>query len=210
MPDEAPSTGGWLPPAAPGGNPPPRFDAPGWTAPRPAESPAQEPPVAEADAERGYGVPMAGPATQGRPAPQARPRFDAPRRQSNGTAVWALVLGCAGLTLLLLSFGTLFFITLPLSAGAWVLGQRARAAIAEGSATTGEGQATAALWLGRAGVIAGVAAGVLFIALLVSGFDFEELRRDLERELERQRQDENGGTGGVRSAVEGLRAVIGR
>ena len=131
-------------------------------------------------------------------------------RQSNGTAVWGLVLGCAGLTLLLLSFGTLFFITLPLSAGAWVLGQKARTAIADGSATTGGNQATAALWLGRAGVIAGVAAAVVLIALIASGYDFEELRRELERELERQRQDEGGGTGGVRSAVEGLRAVIGR
>ena len=59
-------------------------------------------------------------------------------------------------------------------------------------------------------MIAGVAAAVILIVLVATGFDFEELRRDLERELERQRQEENGGTGGVRSAVEGLRAVIGR
>ncbi len=74
-----------------------------------------------------------------------------------------------------------------------MLGQKARSAIAAGSASAGEGQATAALWLGRAGVIAGVAAAVILIVLVASGFDFEELRRDLERELERQRQEENGG-----------------
>jgi hypothetical protein len=206
MPDEAPSTGGWLPPAAPGGNPPPRFDAPGWSAPRPAHPPVEESPAT--GTERGYGMPMREPATGPGAARQERPRFDAPRKQSNATAVWALVLGCAGLTLLLFSFGTLFFVTLPISAAAWVLARRAREAIADGSAATGEGQATAALWLGRAGVIAGVAAGVLFISLIVGGFDFEELRRDLERELERQRENDDGGTGGVRSALEGLRAVI--
>jgi len=209
MPDEAPSTGGWLPPAAPGGNPPPRFDAPGWTAPRPAHPPVEEQQPA-GGTERGYGMPVPEPAAPQRTARAERPRFDAPRKESNGAAVWGLVLGCAGLTLLLFSFGTLFFVTLPLSAAAWVLGRRAREAIADGSATTGEGQATAALWLGRAGVIAGVAAAVLLISLVVGGFDFEEFRRDLERELERRRDEENGGTGGVRSAVEGLRAVIGR
>jgi hypothetical protein len=103
----------------------------------------------------------------------------------------------------------LFFITLPLSFAAMSLGSRARAAVAAGRAG-GEGQASAALWLGRAGVIAGVAAGVVLIALVAAGVDFEELRRDIERELERRRQDDDGGGGaeGVRSAVDGLRAVF--
>jgi hypothetical protein len=212
MPDEVPSTGGWLPPAAPGANPPPRFDAPGWTAPRPAVPPVAEPagPAGPERDERGYGMPLPPPSAT-TPAPAgARPRFDAPRRRSNPMAVWGLVLGCAGLTLLLVSLGTLVIISLPLSVGAWVLGQKARSAIAAGESSAGEGQAIAALWLGRAGVIAGVAVAVILIVLVATGFDFEELRRDLERELERQRQEENGGTGGVRSAVEGLRAVIGR
>ena len=189
MPDEAHNTGGWLPPAAPGGNPPPRFDAGGWTAPRPAD-------------------PEPGPAA----ARALPPRFDAPQAVGNATAVWALVLGIAGLALLLVSFGTLFIVTLPLSVAAWTLATRARAAIAAGRATTGQAQATAALWLGRAGVIAAVAAAVVLIALIASGFDFEELRRDLEREMERQREDGDGGGGGggVRTAVEGLRAGVGR
>ena len=88
MPDDAPSTGGWLPPAAPGGNPPPRFDAPGWTAPRPADPPVREQPAAEAERARHAD----GRARQRRPR-RTRPRFDAPRQQSNATAVWALVLG---------------------------------------------------------------------------------------------------------------------
>ena len=187
MPDEAPKIGGWLPPAAPGGNPPPRFDATQWTAPRPA-------------------APQPGPAD----VTPHTPRFDAPAPAANGTAVWALVLGIAGLALLLISFGTLFFVTLPLSVAAWILAVRARAAIAAGRATTGQGQAAAALWLGRAGVIAGVAAAVVLIALIASGFDFEELRRDLEREMERQRDDGDGGAGGARALLEGLRAAAGR
>ena len=193
MPDEAPRPGGWLPPAAPGGKPPPRFDAGAWSPPR---SPAPQPAPASEHAT----------GTEHPPAP----RFDAPAPMGNATAVWALVLGIAGLTLLLVSFGTLFLITLPLSASAWFMAMRARAAIAEGRATTGDSQATAALWLGRAGVIAGVAAAGVLIALIASGFDFEELRRDLEREMERRRRDEGGGAGGVRTAIEGLRALARR
>ena len=144
------------------------------------------------------------PAAQAAPAPERRPppRFEAPKPASSPAAVWGLVLGITGLALLLLSLGTLFFITLPLSFAAMSLGRRARDA----------GQASAALWLGRAGVIAGVAAAVVLIALVAAGVDFEELRRDIERELERRRQDDDGGSGtdGVRSAVEGLRAFIGR
>jgi hypothetical protein len=187
MADDAPGTGGWLPPVAPGGNPPPRFDAPQWAAPQAA---ARRP----------------APAVPDRPLP---PAFTTPRPAGNPAAVWGLVLGIGGLTLLLLSLGTLFFITIPLSFAGWSMGRRARAASAAGD-VGGEGQASAALWLGRIGVIAGVAAAVVLIALIASGADLEELRRDLERELERRRQDDDGGNkvDGVRSAVEGLRAVL--
>ena len=115
-----------------------------------------------------------------RPASRPRSRRAAPPRSG------ASSLGITGLALLLLSLGTLFFITLPLlvrglGARPGARARRARPAIG------GEGQATAALWLGRIGVIAGVAAAVVLIALVAAGFDFEELRRDLERELERRR-----------------------
>src|SRR5687767_2266878 len=96
MADDAPGSGGWLPPVAPGGNPPPRFDTSQWEAPQPA---APQPAAPR-------------PAAPDRLPP---PRFDAPKPASNPAAVWGLVLGITGLALLLLSLGTLFFITLPLS-----------------------------------------------------------------------------------------------
>jgi hypothetical protein len=112
--------------------------------------------------------------------------------------------------LLLLSLGTLFLVTLPCSAAAWVLAVRARGRIESGATKEGEGQAVAALWLGRIGVIAGVAAAVVFIVLLASGFDFEEFRDDLENELDRQRERERDGGGeGVRTSLEHLRAAAG-
>ena len=89
--------------------------------------------------------------------------------------------GSPALALLLLSLGSLFILTLPCSVAAWVLAVRARRQIDSGATKQGEGQATAALWLGRIGVIAGVAAMVVFIALVASGFDFEQFRDDLEQ-----------------------------
>jgi hypothetical protein len=137
-------------------------------------------------------------------APGARPRAaprppspPAPARPSSG-AIWALVLAITGLALLLLSFGTLFLVTLPLSTAAWVLALRAR----------GEERATAALWIARIGVIAGVVAAVIFVALLAGGFDFERFRDDVEREL-RERRDRPSGDD-VRAWLQGVRAVAGR
>jgi hypothetical protein len=162
------------------------------------------------------------------PGAGPRPRFDAASElppatgptfvratpspgERNGTAVWAIVLGISGLALLVLSLGTLFMLTLPCSIAAWVLAGRARKRIESGTTRRGEGQATAALWLGRIGVIAGVAALVVFVALLASGFDFDEFRDDLQRELDRrrERQDSGDGVDGVRTALEHLRAAVG-
>ena len=176
---------GWLPPIAPGAKPPPRFDvAPEQLAPAPAE-PAPAAPTFVLPAAAG---------------PAAR----------NGTAVWALALGITALALLLLSLGSLFILTLPCSAAAWVLAVRARTQIDSGATKQGEGQATAALWLGRIGVIAGVAAMVVFIALVASGFDFEQFRDDLEQELDRRRERQGGDEGnGVRTSLDQLRAAAG-
>ena len=131
-----------------------------------------------------------------------RPRLDAPPPPvapagPTARAVWALVLSITGLALLLVSLGTLFLIALPCSMAAWVLAARAR----------GDDRATAALWIARIGVIAGVVAAVVFIALLASGFDFEQFRDDLQRELDDRRDRPSNG---VRATVEGLRVVIGR
>jgi len=61
------------------------------------------------------------------------------------------------------------------------------------------GRATAALWIARIGVFAGLAAAVVFIALLASGFDFEQFRDDLQRELQERRDQPGGGGSGVRA-----------
>jgi hypothetical protein len=180
---------GWLPPTAPGAKPPPRFDAPReqYAPPEPPQQPSPSGP------------------TFVRPAPGPR------AAQGNRAALWAIWLGITGIALLVLSLGSLFPLTLPLSCAAWVLARRAQRQIESGATTQGDGQATAALWLGRIGVIAGVAALVVFVVLIASGVDFEQLRDDLERELDeqRERRDDGGGSDNVRSAVEQLRAAAG-
>jgi hypothetical protein len=143
------------------------------------------------------------------PAPETRPPFVAPDPAiaRNTPAVWSLVLSITALALLLTSLGTLFILTLPCSAAAWVLARRARGRLERGESTWGDNQAKAAMWLARIGVIAGVAAAVVFVSLLASGFDFEQFRDDMQRELD-ERNDRP--SNGVRTTLEGLRAFIGR
>jgi hypothetical protein len=215
---------GWLPPRAPGANPPPRFDAapaaapdvPAAEEPEPTSEGAPPAPASETAAPSGWLPPDAAApaprdepprATQAAPArrevprpwtaPPPRPDPARPGRptpygtavatEPNAPAVWGLVLGIVALVLLFLSLGTLFLITLPCSAGAWILGRRALRRIEAGQSRRGAGQAAAALWLGRIGVLAGVVAMVAIIALTASGFDFEAFRDDLQRDLERRR-----------------------
>jgi hypothetical protein len=175
---------GWLPPTAPGAGPRPRFD------PAPEHVPEHPP------------EPAAARPTFVRPAPAAP-------GERNRAAGWGLTLGITGLVLLVISFGSLFMIALPCSVAAWVLARRARTELDQGTTGQGEGQASAALWLGRIGVIAGVAAAVVFIALIASGFDFDQFRDDLQRELDRRRQEQNGGdAGNVRTSIEHLRTAL--
>src|SRR5215207_7700966 len=109
MADEPTIGGGWLPPSAPGGKPPPRFDRPSWPRPHPPEPPPQP------------------------PSEPPRPTFaPAAPVAANATAAWALGFGIAGLLLLLLSLGTLFLVTLPCSVVAWVLAGSARRRIERG------------------------------------------------------------------------------
>jgi hypothetical protein len=174
---------GWLPPRAPGADPPPRFDAP-------VEEPAPARPE----------PPPSGPTFVRPSAP--------PRGERNAAAAWAMALGITGLVLVVLSLGSLFILTIPLSGAAWALARKAQRRIESGATTQGEGQATAALWLGRIGVIAGVAALVVFIVLVASGVDLEQLRDDLQRELDERREREGGGGGdGVRTSLEHARAA---
>jgi hypothetical protein len=186
---------GWLPPTAPGAKPPPRFDAP------PERYAPPEPPPQQQQPQQPQ---PAGP-TFVRSGPGAA------ATKTNRAALWAIWLGITGMVLLVLSLGSLFPVTLPLSAAAWVLARKARGQIESGTTTQGDGQATAALWLGRIGVIAGVAALVVFVALIASGVDLEQLRDDLERELDERREQRDGGDdpGNVRTVVEQLRAAAG-
>ena len=134
------------------------------------------------------------PAAPGGPRPRFEPPVGPPApARSSREAAWALALAIVGLSLLMVSLGTLFALALPCSIAGWVLALRARAADGEG------GQATAALWMARIGVLAGVAAAVVIIALLASGFDVEQFRDDLERELEDRRD---------RPRAEGMRAAL--
>jgi Domain of unknown function (DUF1707) len=79
----------------------------------------------------------------------------AARRRSAGLAVWSLMVGIVGLFVLLMSFGLLFPIALPLSVTAWALGREARRSgtcSAPGVATAGEvlgitGTALSVVWL---------------------------------------------------------------
>jgi hypothetical protein len=160
-------------------------------------------------------LPPRAPGARPEPAPERpAPVFahaTAARGERNRAAIWALALGIAGLVLLVLSLGTLFAITLPCSVAAWLLAARAQREIESGRTRDGEGRATAALWLGRIGVLAGVIAAVVLIALIASGFDIEQFRDELERELEQRRRQDGGGGGGggdVRVAAEQLRAAV--
>jgi hypothetical protein len=148
----------WLPPQAPGGQPPPRFDP----------SPPRQPEVP--------GTPAAPPSLSDRPA------FVKAGGERNGLAVTALVLGIVGVGLLVITFGLFFVITLPCSIAAWICGSQARARIDVGEQTTGRAQAQAGYVLGILGVVLGVIAAVSWIVAISSGLDLEELRRDLERQ----------------------------
>jgi hypothetical protein len=160
MADE-PTSSGWLPPSAPGAQPPPRYEP---APPEPDPEPAPEP-VAPA------------------PAP-AQPGFVKPRgtTETNGLALTALILGIIGITVLLVSLGLAFLFTLPCSIAAWICAAQARARIAVGETSAGRGHAQAGYILGVLGVVLGVMAMIGWIAAIASGLDLEELRRDIERQ----------------------------
>jgi hypothetical protein len=178
MADE-PTSARWLPPEAPGGQPPPRFDmvvpeaqaAP--VAPHVAPAPAGLTPTGA----RPTG-PRSGQAGMGSPG---APRFERAPSQTNGLALAAVILGVLGLGLLALTLGLGFPFALPLSIAAWICGAQARNRILLGESTHGRGQANAGYLLGVAGVVLGVAAGAGWIIWMASGGDLEQLQRDLER-----------------------------
>jgi len=189
MADE-PTSSGWLPPRAPGGQPPPRFD---MVTPAPAPAPEVAP--------RAPALPSPAP-QQSRPggAPQFQ-RAPGPVRSTNGLAVTALVLGLIGICLLVITAGLGAPVSLPCSIAAWVCGAQARTRINLGEATGGRGQAQAGYLLGFAGVVLGVAAAIGWIIFAASGGDFDQLQRDLERWRDEQMREAT-----IRAAV----ALLGR
>lgn len=87
------------------------------------------------------------------PRPQAQAAFVRPPA-SDFTAALALALALLACLLLVFSFGLLFVLYLPLGAGGWLLGRRARRAAGPGS----RGMATAAEVLGIIATLAGLLA----------------------------------------------------
>jgi len=91
------------------------------------------------------------------------------------------VLGILGIMLVVLTAGAGFLFSLPVSIAAWITGSQGRKRVASGQTETGDGLAHAGLVLGIVGVVLGVVGMVVWVALVLSGFDLDELRRDLER-----------------------------
>src|SRR5262245_38015361 len=162
---------GWLPPQAPGGQAPPRFEPappepepepepPAWQPP--SSEPQQQPPVVE---QRQW---------EPRPVPSARP-------EGQGLAIGSIVLGVLSVGLLLMSLGTSFLFSMPMSGAAWAFGARARQRSPEG------GSAQAAVVIGMVGVGLAAAAAVIWIVLFSAGFSLEDLRDYLERKLAARR-----------------------
>jgi hypothetical protein len=176
---------GWLPPQAPGGQPPPRFD---MVVPEPVAERAPS-------VERPEPVPprFAGPAPARRAASDPEP--------TNGLALTALILGILGIALLAVTLGLGFIFALPCSVAAWMCGAQARNRINLGEATRGRGQANLGYLLGVAGVVIGVAAAIGWVIWVVNGGDFEQLQRDLERWRDEQARQ---------AVIHTARALLGR
>ena len=172
MDDEREVRPGFLPPKAPGGTVPPRFQPP-------PGAPAQPTPVAPP------------------PAPADRPVFVAQRVESGPPSPLGLtgtVVGSIALVLLLLSFGVAFAVTGVMSLVAVMLGLLARQQIRERGQGRA-GQARAAIWVGGIGLGLAILAFVVWTALDAGGFGPDDLQRWLEEQLERQRTREGRGSG---------------
>ncbi len=84
--------------------------------------------------------------------------------------------------LLLMSLGTSFLFSMPMSGAAWAFGVRARQRSPEA------GSAQAAVTIGMVGVGLAAAAAVIWIVLFSAGITLEDLRDYLQRKLEEQRR----------------------
>jgi len=102
-------------------------------------------------------------------APLQPPIFVAPR-EMNASATISLVLSITSLTLLVVFFGILSIVCLPMSATAWFLGRDARRTIA-GTDQSGASAARAGEILGIIGTIL-ASSGLVGCAALIGSFSF--------------------------------------
>ncbi len=115
----------------------------------------------------------------------------APRREGNGAAIAALVVGILAILVLVLSLGTLFIIALPLGIAAIVLGvigkRKAGGRGRDGRGHAGakhRGKARAGFWLGLATTILSVLALIGAIALFSGNAGIQDEIRDLQNEVQ--------------------------
>lgn len=117
----------------------------------------------------------------------------APRREGNGAAIAALVVGILAILVLVLSLGTLFIIALPLGIAAIVLGvigkrkAGGRGRDGDGHGHAGakhRGKARAGLWLGLVTTILSVLALIGAIALFSGNAGIQDEIRDLQNETQ--------------------------
>jgi hypothetical protein len=134
----------FLPPQAPGGRPPGRWEPP--AAPRP-------------DSAR---IVVANTTS----APQVVESAGQPPR--NTQAVTGLVLGLVGIGLLVVSAGLSFLVSLPCAAIAWSYGLQGRRR-AERDGVAGYRQAKIAVRLGMGGVVLCVICGAIWAYIVISG-----------------------------------------
>lgn len=186
MADEPSASSGWLPPRAPGANPPPRFE------PSEREQPADPPaPAPKREPVRGWDPPT--PPAPGDATRQvaAGPTIVQAPAVSNTLATASLVLGIVGVLVLLITLGIGTLISLPLSIAAWMCASKARGRIRRGETSEGVGNARAGRILGMVGVSLGLVALIVWASLDAAGYTVDELRESIERELERQRNGES-------------------
>ena len=164
--DEERQVRGFLPPRAPGGTAPPRFEPPAASAPT--------------------APPAAAPATAERPVFVAHQMEAGPR---SGLALAGTIVGAIALLLLLLSVGFLAPLTSIISLVAILMGILARQQIIQrGSGRAG--QARAAIWVGAIGLALAVVAVIVISALDVTQADLQRwLEEQLEEQRQRQRED---------------------
>ena len=158
----------WLPPSAPGGQSPRRWDPEPPTPSEPAAPPATAPPSSPATPA----PPVAAPPAYAPPTAFVQPH---PPQPSNGQAVAGFVLGICGLAFLVLSVGILFVVSLPCSVLGWIFGVKGRRR-ADRDGLGQRGLAQAGLIMGVIGTVLGVLALVGWILVFALGdFNFKDL-----------------------------------